>query len=63
VPGRLARLKNLEPTELRVKDVALVGQYALQIAFENGHSTGLYTFSLLRAMCDCAECQAKRSSP
>jgi len=62
VPGRLARIKSLEPNELRVQNVALVGQYALQIAFESGHSTGLYTFSLLRSMCDCAECQARRSA-
>jgi DUF971 family protein len=62
IPGRLARINSLAPNELRIQDVALVGQYALQIAFENGHSTGLYTFSLLRSMCDCPECQAKRST-
>ena len=46
--GRLSRVKTLSAEELRIKDVTLVGQYALQIAFESGHSTGLYTFSLLR---------------
>ncbi len=50
VPGRLARVKNLDAKELRIENVALVGQYALQIAFESGHSTGLYTFALLREM-------------
>jgi DUF971 family protein len=49
-PGRLARVKHLDPDELRIKDVQLVGQYALQIAFESGHATGLYTFSLLRQL-------------
>jgi DUF971 family protein len=43
-----------------VQNVALVGQYALQIAFESGHSTGLYTFALLRALCDCPECRARK---
>lgn len=47
-PGRLARVKSLSPDELRVKDVTLVGQYALQVAFESGHATGIYTFRLLR---------------
>lgn len=47
-PGRLSRLKTLSPDELRVKDVALVGQYALQIAFESGHAHGIYSFRLLR---------------
>jgi DUF971 family protein len=60
VPGRLARVKHLDPNELRVQDVTLVGQYALQVAFESGHATGLYTFVMLRALCDCAECQARR---
>ena len=49
-PGRLARVKSLSAEELRVKDVTLVGQYALQIAFESGHATGLYSFSLLRRL-------------
>ncbi len=46
--GRLARVTSLSPDELQVKDVTLIGQYALQIAFESGHATGLYTFRLLR---------------
>jgi DUF971 family protein len=49
-PGRLSRVKNLDPAELRIQDVSLVGQYALQIAFQSGHATGLYTFSLLRSL-------------
>jgi DUF971 family protein len=60
-PGRLSRVKNLAPEELRIQDVSLVGQYALQIAFQSGHATGLYTFSLLRALCSCPECAQRRS--
>jgi DUF971 family protein len=48
--GRLARVQTLSPAELRVSDVTLVGQYALQIAFESGHATGIYTFSLLKRL-------------
>jgi len=47
-PGRLARIKSLSPEELRINDVTLVGQYALQVAFESGHASGIYTFRLLR---------------
>ena len=50
IPGRLSRLKSLNDDELKIRDVTLVGQYALQIAFESGHATGIYTFSLLRAL-------------
>jgi DUF971 family protein len=49
-PGRLSRVKNLDPDELRIRDVTLIGQYAFQIAFESGHATGLYTFALLRQL-------------
>ncbi|OLB88745.1 MAG: hypothetical protein AUI15_27335 [Actinobacteria bacterium 13_2_20CM_2_66_6] len=48
IPGRLARVKTLNDAEVRIRDVTLVGQYALQIAFESGHATGIYTFSFLR---------------
>lgn len=49
-PGRLSRVTTLSPDELRISDVTLVGQYALQIAFESGHATGLYSFALLRRL-------------
>jgi DUF971 family protein len=48
--GRLSRVNSLNEDELRIRDVTLVGQYALQIAFESGHATGIYTFSLLRSL-------------
>ena len=35
---------------LDLKDVTLVGQYALQIAFDSGHATGIYTFPYLRGL-------------
>lgn len=49
-PGRLARVKTLPDEELRIHDVTLVGQYALQIGFDSGHNTGLYTFVYLREL-------------
>lgn len=48
IPGRLARVKSLSDADLKLSDVTLVGQYALQIAFESGHATGIYTFSYLK---------------
>jgi DUF971 family protein len=49
-PGRLSRVTSLSDEDLRIRDVVLVGQYALQIAFESGHNTGIYTFGLLRRL-------------
>lgn len=34
----------------------LVGRYALQIFWNDGHSTGIYTFPYLRERCQCPEC-------
>jgi DUF971 family protein len=50
MPGRLSRITKLNDEELRIKDVSLVGQYALQVAFESGHATGIYTFGYLRRL-------------
>ena len=50
MPGRLSRVQTLSDSELKIRDVTLVGQYALQIAFESGHASGIYTFSLLKRL-------------
>lgn len=33
-----------------------VGNYALQIEFSDGHSTGIYSFDHLREICPCVPC-------
>ncbi len=33
-----------------------VGYYAYTIAWSDGHSTGIYTFDLLRSLCECPQC-------
>jgi DUF971 family protein len=49
-PGRLDQVQQLAPAELVLTDVVLVGRYALQLAFESGHATGIYTFRHLRRL-------------
>jgi DUF971 family protein len=51
-PGRLAQLEELNAEERTLAEVVLVGQYAVQIGFASGHSTGIYTFQNLRSMAD-----------
>ena len=50
LPGRLDAVRGLADDELRVTDVGLIGQYALQIGFASGHATGIYTFRYLRSL-------------
>ena len=37
-----------------------VGNYAIQISFSDGHSTGIYSYDQLRSICPCPECASKR---
>ena len=48
--GRLDHLSELSEDELRLTEVALVGQYAVQLGFASGHGTGIYTFRYLREL-------------
>jgi DUF971 family protein len=33
-----------------------VGNYAINIAFSDGHSTGIYSYDHLRSICPCPDC-------
>jgi DUF971 family protein len=40
----------------RAQSAQAVGQYAIQISFSDGHSTGIYSYEHLRSICPCPEC-------
>jgi DUF971 family protein len=40
----------------RAHSARAVGNYALQIEFTDGHSTGIFSFTYLREICPCEEC-------
>jgi DUF971 family protein len=42
--------------KLTAKAAHAVGNYALQIDFNDGHSTGIFSFDYLRTICPCPEC-------
>jgi DUF971 family protein len=45
--------------KLKMSSVEPVGRYAVRIFWNDGHSTGIYSFSHLREICSCGECKAK----
>ena len=47
---RTLKRENLRP-DVRPTGVNAVGRYALQIAWSDGHSTGMYPFDLLYSIC------------
>jgi len=49
-------------TPLKPERAELVGRYALQIYWNDGHSTGIYPFDFLRELCLCPECAAGRAA-
>jgi len=46
---------------LKMNSVEEVGQYAVRVHWNDGHSTGIYSFDHLRRICPCPECRAKRA--
>ena len=44
------------PESIKPINLKSVGRYAIQFQWNDGHDTGLYTYSLLRKLCECKEC-------
>lgn len=42
--------------KLAAKSAHAVGNYALQMDFNDGHTAGIFSFDYLRTICPCAEC-------
>jgi DUF971 family protein len=40
----------------RAQSATQVGNYAIQINFNDGHSTGIFSYDYLRSMCPCPAC-------
>src|SRR5450759_4027808 len=50
--------------KLRARAAHAVGNYALQIDFNDGHTTGIYSFDFLRTICPCQDCAREyRTAP
>ena len=43
---------------LKMNGVEPVGNYAVKIDWNDGHSTGIYSYEHFRRICPCAECRA-----
>jgi DUF971 family protein len=61
MPGWLDTSPQLTPDQTRLVDLALVGAYAIQPTWGDGHHTGYHSFNLLRDHCPCADCTRDRA--
>jgi DUF971 family protein len=62
IPGWLDSNPTLTDQQTRITGLALVGRYAVQPTWGDGHATGFYEFTNLRAHCPCAECTSRRGA-
>lgn len=49
-------VRDTPPGNIDLQQIEQLGSYALQFFWSDGHSTGIYTWSLLREACPCAIC-------
>jgi DUF971 family protein len=54
-PSSSAVLPMYKP-KARAQAATQVGNYAIQISFNDGHSTGIFSYEYLRMLCPCDEC-------
>lgn len=48
------------PAQIKAKAIDVVGNYALQFQWSDGHATGIYGYDFLREMCGCDACRKPR---
>lgn len=51
------------PADIRAEDYLMVGRYAVQFLWSDGHFTGIYPFEALRKLCQCEQCGAGVQPP
>lgn len=45
------------PPDIDITAIQPVGNYAIQITWSDGHSTGIYSWDHLAHLCPCPQCQ------
>jgi DUF971 family protein len=53
--GHGSQRKFISMPEAKLQNIHAVGNYAIEFAWQDGHSTGIYTYEYLRSICPCAE--------
>lgn len=62
-PGLLPVIPPNMPDRMEVTQVAAMGNYAIGFHFNDGHTTGIYSFEYLRGICPCPVCAAPKDPP
>jgi DUF971 family protein len=58
--GHAPTTRYLDLHDQQLVHLEAVGNYALGFTWGDGHSTGIYSFRLLRGLCPCDDCGGER---
>ena len=58
--GHSGTNRYLELRDQELVHLGAVGNYALSLAWRDGHDTGIYSFRLLRGLCPCEDCGGEK---
>jgi DUF971 family protein len=61
--GHGAEIKFISVPDAQVQEIRAIGNYAIEFHWQDGHSTGIYSYDYLRGLCPCAACLQRRSVP
>lgn len=59
-PGSVNAFQMFKPAP-KMLNIEPIGSYALRIFWNDGHSSGIYSWEHLRNICPCEECKKTRS--
>ena len=59
LPGKLASTTELTDDQVELNQMEAVGLFGIRPYWKDGHDTGIYGLSFLRAICPCEECAAR----
>jgi DUF971 family protein len=45
--------------DAKLVGIQAVGNYAIEFRWQDGHSTGIYTYEYLRSLCPCPSCSGQ----
>lgn len=58
--GHAPEARYLDLKDQEIAHLEAVGNYAIAFTWADGHSTGIYSFRLLRSLCPCQACGGER---
>ncbi|MBI2988326.1 MAG: DUF971 domain-containing protein [Deltaproteobacteria bacterium] len=58
--GHGGEVKFIDVADAELAEISVVGNYAIQFQWKDGHNTGIYTFDYLRSLCLCPKCNGSK---